>query len=186
MRWFYLWNMFLTLLTLIAIKLVERFLHPTKTAIRTATYAQSFLLFCIKDAPAIMTTTSTHAQNLLLLSVQDDPAITMTNHANSKLQLIVEYLLLPRNFERQQLRWRHTPNTHFSWLLKVSFCFVTKTTRKLWLQVSCSFASKTHQQLWWWHTPTTHCRYRFRWKAISTYMSLSLARLCGEWRLSRD
>jgi hypothetical protein len=92
--------MFLTLLTLIAIKLVECFLHPTKTAIGTATYAQRFLVFCIKDAPAIMRTTSTHAQNLLLPSVQDDPAITMTNHANSKLQLIVEYLLLPRNFER--------------------------------------------------------------------------------------
>ncbi len=31
-----------------------------------------------------------------------------------------------------------------------------------------------------------HCRYRFSWKAISTYMSLSLARLCGEWRLFGD
>ncbi len=92
-------NMFLTLLTLIAIKLVECFLHPTKTAIRKVTYAQSFLLFCIKDAPAIRTTTLTRAQNLLLPSIQDDPAITMTNHADSKLQLIVEYLLLPRNFE---------------------------------------------------------------------------------------
>jgi hypothetical protein len=47
-----------------------------------------------------MTTTSTHAQNLLLPSVQDNPVITMTNHANSKLQLIVEYLLLPHDFER--------------------------------------------------------------------------------------
>jgi hypothetical protein len=27
------------------------------------------------------------------------------------------------------------------------------------------------------------CRYRFSWKAISTCMSLTLARLCGEWRL---
>jgi hypothetical protein len=96
--------MFLTLLTLIAIKLVECFLHPTKTAIRTATYAQSFLLFCIKDAPAIMMTTSTHAQNLSLPSIQDDPAITMVNHANSKLQLIVEYLLLPCNLNAQQLQ----------------------------------------------------------------------------------
>jgi hypothetical protein len=87
------------LLTLITIKLVECFLHPTKTAIRTVNYAQSFLLFCIKDVPAIMMTTSTHAQNLLLSSIQDNPAITMTNHTNSKLQLIVEYLLLPRNFE---------------------------------------------------------------------------------------
>ena len=81
--------MFLTLLTLIAIKLVEFFLHPTKTAIRTATYAQSFLLFCIKDAPAIMTTTLTHAQNLLLPSVQDNPAITMATHAKYSLQLVV-------------------------------------------------------------------------------------------------
>ena len=28
------------------------------------------------------------------------------------------------------------------------------------------------------------CRYRFSWKAISTYMSLTLARLCSEWRLA--
>ncbi len=27
------------------------------------------------------------------------------------------------------------------------------------------------------------CRYRLSWKPISTYMSLTLARLCGEWRL---
>ncbi len=27
------------------------------------------------------------------------------------------------------------------------------------------------------------CRYRFSGKPISTYMSLTLARLCGEWRL---
>ncbi len=27
------------------------------------------------------------------------------------------------------------------------------------------------------------CRYRFSWKAISTCMSLTLARLCGEWQL---
>ncbi len=37
------------------------------------------------------------------------------------------------------------------------------------------------------HTPKRmvqeSCQYRFSWKAISTYMSLSLARLCGEWRL---
>jgi hypothetical protein len=94
--------MFLKLLTLIAIKLVECFLHPTKTAIRTATYAQSFLLFCIKDAPAIMTTTSTHAQNLLLPSVQDDPAITMTNHAEYSLQLIVESLFLLRDKDKSE------------------------------------------------------------------------------------
>jgi hypothetical protein len=87
--------MFLMLLTLIANKLVECFLHPTKTAIRTATYTQSFLLFCIKDAPAIMTTTSTHAQNLLLTSIQEDPAITMTNHANfAALQF-----LTPSNYD---------------------------------------------------------------------------------------
>ncbi len=30
---------------------------------------------------------------------------------------------------------------------------------------------------------TVQCRYRFSWKAISTCMSLTLARLCGEWRL---
>ncbi len=29
------------------------------------------------------------------------------------------------------------------------------------------------------------CGYRFSWKPISTYMSLTLARLCGEWRLVR-
>ncbi len=29
------------------------------------------------------------------------------------------------------------------------------------------------------------CRYRFSWKPISTYMSLTLARLCGECRLVR-
>ncbi len=29
------------------------------------------------------------------------------------------------------------------------------------------------------------CRYRFSWKPISTYMSLTLARLCDEWRLVR-
>ncbi len=29
------------------------------------------------------------------------------------------------------------------------------------------------------------CRYRFSWKPISTYMSLTLARLCGEWQLVR-
>ncbi len=28
-----------------------------------------------------------------------------------------------------------------------------------------------------------HCQYRFSGKPISTYMSLTLARLCGEWRL---
>ncbi len=27
------------------------------------------------------------------------------------------------------------------------------------------------------------CQYRFSWKPISTYMSLTLARLCGEWQL---
>ncbi len=27
------------------------------------------------------------------------------------------------------------------------------------------------------------CWYRFSWKPISTYMSLTLARLCGEWQL---
>ncbi len=30
------------------------------------------------------------------------------------------------------------------------------------------------------------CRYKFSWKAISTYMSLSLARLCGQWQLFGD
>jgi hypothetical protein len=74
------------LLTLIAIKLVECFLHLTKTAIRTATYAQSFLLFCIKDAPAIMMTTSTHAQNLLLPSIQDNPAIIQNCEAAKDIQ----------------------------------------------------------------------------------------------------
>ncbi len=96
--------MFLTLLTLIAIKLFECFLHPTKTAIMTTNpslllYAQTgsaittathatLLLPFNQDNPAI--TTSTHAQNLLLLSVQDNPAITMATHAAYSLQLIVE------------------------------------------------------------------------------------------------
>ncbi len=31
--------------------------------------------------------------------------------------------------------------------------------------------------------PKEGCRYRFSGKPISTYMSLTLARLCGEWRL---
>ncbi len=30
------------------------------------------------------------------------------------------------------------------------------------------------------------CRYRFSGKPISTYMSLTLARLCGEWRNGRN
>jgi hypothetical protein len=80
------------------IKLVECFLHPTKTAIRTATYAQSFLLFCIKDAPAIMMTTATHAWNLLLPSVQNDSAITTA----SSLQLIVESLFLLCNEDNSE------------------------------------------------------------------------------------
>ncbi len=197
--------MFLTLLTLIAIKLFKCFLHPTKTAIMTTNpslllYAQTgsaittsthtiILLPFNQDNSATMTT-STHAQNLLLPSVQDDPAITMTNHANSKLQLIVEslflfhnednsktmapslllfcikdapaimtaplanfslqliieYLLLPRNFESPAI----TMVTHakYSQLIVESlFLLRNKDNSELWLQVSCSFASKTHQQL---------------------------------------
>jgi hypothetical protein len=34
-----------------------------------------------------------------------------------------------------------------------------------------------------WMPGTRGCRYRFSWKPISTYMSLTLASLCGEWRL---
>ncbi len=40
----------------------------------------------------------------------------------------------------QKLQWQLSPTSHFSWLLKVSLWFATKTTQKLWLQVSCSFA----------------------------------------------
>jgi hypothetical protein len=72
----------------------ECFLHPTKTAIMTTN--PSLLLYA-QTSSAI--TTSTHAIILLPFN-QDDPAITMTNHANSKLQLIVEYLLLSCDFER--------------------------------------------------------------------------------------
>jgi hypothetical protein len=78
-------------------------LLPVINGIAITTTNPSLLLPFIKDAPAIMTTISTHAQNLLLPSVQDDPAITMTNHANFKLQLIVEYLLVPRVFERSAI-----------------------------------------------------------------------------------
>jgi hypothetical protein len=45
---------------------------------------------------------ATHAQNLLLFSVRDDPAITMMNHANPKLQLIVECLFLLRNKDNSE------------------------------------------------------------------------------------
>ncbi len=99
-------------------KLVKCFLHPTKSSANNATnksvspllralfgsailtariHTPSLLLPLCQDNSTI--TTATHAQNLLLPSVQDDPAIRMRNHTNSKLQLIVEYLLLPRNFE---------------------------------------------------------------------------------------
>jgi hypothetical protein len=69
------------------------------SAIMTATHA-SLLLPFNQDNPAIMT--ATQAQNLLLLSVQDDPAITMTNHANPKLQLIVECLFLLHNEDNSE------------------------------------------------------------------------------------
>ncbi len=36
------------------------------------------------------------------------------------------------------------------------------------------------------HDLDLRCWYRFSWKAISTYMSSTLARLCGEWRLFGD
>jgi hypothetical protein len=53
------------------------------------------LLLPVSNRTAITTTNP----SLLLPFNQDDPAITMTNHTNSKLQLIVEYLLLPCSFE---------------------------------------------------------------------------------------
>ncbi len=34
-----------------------------------------------------------------------------------------------------------------------------------------------------WDDEDARCWYRFSWKPISIYMSLTLARLCGEWRL---
>jgi hypothetical protein len=60
------------------------------SAIMTATHA-SLLLPFNQDNSAI--TMATCAQNLLLYA-QNGLAITMTNHANSKLQLIVECLFL--------------------------------------------------------------------------------------------
>ena len=45
---------------------------------------------------------ATHT-NLLLLSVQDNPAFTMANHTNSKLQLIVECLILLRNRDNSEI-----------------------------------------------------------------------------------
>ncbi len=91
LRRFYLTNMFLKLLMLIAIfhvaNVITRWLLllpvSKETAIRTTN--PSFLLYS-QTGSAI--TTSTHAQNLLLLSVQDNPAITMATHAKYSLQLL--------------------------------------------------------------------------------------------------
>jgi hypothetical protein len=113
--------MFPTLLTLIAIfhaaNVTTRCLLLLPLSNGTAiTTTNPSLLLYSQTGSAIMT--STHAQNLLLLSVKDNPAITMATHAKYSLQLIVESLFLLCN----------------------------KDNSKPWLQVSCSFASKTLQQ----------------------------------------
>ncbi len=93
----------------------------------TATHATSLFLLCNEDNSEIMTpslllpfnqdnpaiTTSTHA-SLLLPFNQDKSAIMMATHAAyslqlivesiaNSLQLIIEYLLLPRILNAQQL-----------------------------------------------------------------------------------
>jgi hypothetical protein len=60
--------------------------------------------------PAKKGTNYATTRNLLLFFVQNDPAITIAN----SLQMIVEYLCCLAFLNAQQLRWRHTPNTHFS------------------------------------------------------------------------
>jgi hypothetical protein len=74
-------------------------MHPAKIAVNYAT--QNLLLYA-QIGSAI--TTATHAQNLVLFFVRNDPAITMANHANSKLQLIVECLFLLRNEDNSELQ----------------------------------------------------------------------------------
>jgi hypothetical protein len=60
-------------------------MHPAKKAANYATPI-CLLLLPVSNGTAITTTNP----GLLLPFNQDNPAITMTNHANSKLQLIVE------------------------------------------------------------------------------------------------
>ena len=52
--------------------------------------------------------------------------------------------------------WRLMQITQVFWIQRhmqqVSFCFVTKTTQKLWLQVSCCLLIRTTQQLSQWLT----------------------------------
>ncbi len=52
-------------------------------------------------------------------------------------------------------------------------------TLVVYIYIICGYQTSCHQEIW------HKCWYRFSWKAISKYMSLSLARLCGEWRLVR-
>jgi hypothetical protein len=56
----------------------------------------------------------------------------------------------------------------------VGECSKTKTTK----------TNKTQKKPWRWD-PIHQCRHKFSGKPISTYMSLTLARLCGEWRNDR-
>ncbi len=94
------------------------YVHDNPPAIRTATFVQSFLLFCIKDAPAIMTPTAIHARKLLLPSARDDPAIMMATHTPYSLQLIVESL----STGAKQVASTTIPNDSFVRLLNTYLC----------------------------------------------------------------
>jgi hypothetical protein len=99
-------------------KLVECFLHPAKSNANNATNKSESPLLHALFGSAILTARIHTPRNLLLLFIQNDSAFMMATHAKYSLQLIVESLFLLCN----------------------------KDNSKPWLQVSCSFASKTLQQ----------------------------------------
>ena len=67
-------------------------------------------------------------------------------------------------------------------LILLRWIWQNSATPDIWLAVCTSSTSSLCRSFL---CTTPCCWYRFSWKAISTYMSLSLARLCGEWRLVR-
>ena len=86
---------------------------------------------------------SQQLQHLLIFGLRTIPCLSTS---------ILSPLLSLQNWLTSQQLWQHKW-TQLFWIQlhtqQISFCFTTKTTQKLWLQVSCCLLIRTTQQLRW-------------------------------------